>query len=121
MSAILEVAEGWTEELAFVAQIERQPRVIVNGEPVMDGFSLDGYDVALILKDKTGDLVNTHNKLRVDSDQTANPGKVYFAPDAGDLLASGSPYSMRLAVTDGGGQVAFFPHSRADEIVVWKP
>lgn len=45
-------------------------------------------------------------------------GTVRYAPDAGDLLAAGSPYNARWRVVDGNGLADFFPDGIADRWVV---
>ncbi len=107
MSTILEVVEGWTQELGpFTLRID--------GDPFPGG--LDGFTVALVLKGKTGTVVTADT--RADDDQSANPGQVFYTPATDDLVAAESPYSMHWKVTDGNGKVVFFPHTKGDRLIV---
>ncbi len=107
MAKLLDVVEGWTEELeAFTLK--------ANGVAV----SLAGMDVDMILKTRSGEEVTVAGTTRVDDDPTT--GKVYFKPGVGDLLNAQSPYSIRWKVTDGAGDAVFFPNAAADTIVVFK-
>jgi hypothetical protein len=101
---LVEIVEGWTDEIGPFT-------------PKADDVAVDltGLTVELILRSKTGALVETTSDARVDDDPTT--GKVYWTPDAADLSAAQSPYTLRWKVTDDSG-VVFFPNGRADELVV---
>lgn len=45
-------------------------------------------------------------------------GTVRYSPDAGDLVAAGSPYNARWKVVDAGSLAAFFPDGIADRWIV---
>ncbi len=104
MSALLEVTEGWTDELG--------PFSLFTNDT--DPFDPSNYDVELILKRRSGDVVDTTGKTR-NADQ-----KVYFKPEDGDLLHKYSPYTMHWKVTDINGDVVFFPHGAPDTMIVNK-
>jgi hypothetical protein len=101
---LLDVVEGWTEELGPFALLA-------------DGVAIDPtpYTVTLLLRDRFGAAVTTTSKTR-----TATAG-AYFTPAAGDLLAAKSPYHLHWKVVDGSGAVVFFPDAEADRIVVHRP
>lgn len=109
MSLLLTLTEGWTQTLdPFTLK--------ANGT----ALSLSGMTVELIMKDVRENTVDTAGDLTVDPDQGANPGVVRYAPDAADFVAARSPYSVHFKVTDGSGNVAFFPNGAPDQIVVEK-
>lgn len=108
MAKLLEIVEGWTDELGpFTLKA--------------DGTAIDltGLTVELVLKGRDGVAVTTTGNTRVDDDETT--GQVYYQPDADDLTNVGSPYTVHWKVTDGAGDVVFFPNGAADSIVVFKP
>jgi hypothetical protein len=106
MSTLVEIAEGWTDELGpFTLEAD--------GSPV----DLTGLTVSLVLRGRDGTLVTTTDDTRIDDDPTS--GKVYYTPDATDLSAAQSPYTLRWQVTDGDG-IVFFPNGRADALVVYR-
>jgi hypothetical protein len=108
MAKLLDVVEGWTDELGpFTLKA--------------DGTAVDltGMDVALRLRDKNGKVVSFTGTTRVDD--TPTNGKVYYQPATGDLLEGKGPYKLHWQVTDQDGFVVFFPNGAPDEIVVYKP
>ena len=108
MAKLLDVVEGWTDELGpFTLKA--------------DGVAVDltGMDEELILRDKDGALVTVAGTTRIDG--TPTTGKVYFKPAAGDLLNSKSPYKLHWKITDGAGDVVFFPNGAPDSLVVYRP
>lgn len=107
MAKLLDVVEGWTDELGpFTLKA--------------DGVAVDltGMTVALVLTDVLGATVTIAGSTRVDSDPTT--GKVYYQPTAADLTNALQPYKLRWRVTDGA-DVVFFPNAAADTIAVFKP
>lgn len=108
MAKLLEIVEGWTGELGpFTLKA--------------DGVAVDltGMTVGLVLKKRAGETVSTLGNTRVDD--APNTGRVYYAPDADDMVNALSPYTVHWQVTDGVGKVVFFPNGAADTIVVFKP
>lgn len=113
MGLLHPVVEGWTGRLG--------PYTLkLHGAPV----DLSGLTVELKLrKEGSGKYVDTVGDVTVDSDQTANKGKVYFDPDATDFKANGlesQVYLLHWKVTDGDGKVVFFPDGEPDSIEVFK-
>ncbi len=108
MSKLVEIVEGWTEELeAFTLK--------ASGTAV----NLTGMTVELILTTKEKVAVTLTGTVRVDDDPTT--GRVYYKPTAADLQNDLSPYGIRWKVTDGAGDAVFFPNNKADELIVFKP
>jgi hypothetical protein len=106
MSKLLDLTEGWTGPLPFTLKAD--------GTAV----NLTGMTVTMVLKDNAGNDVTTTGDVVIT---TAASGLVTYTPDATDLLASGSPYTVRFQVVDGSSQTVFFPNGQPDEIKVWKP
>lgn len=108
MAKLLDVVEGWTDELGpFTLKAD--------GAAV----NLTGLTIEPILKDKNGDQVTIEaSQYRIDG--TPTTGKVYFTPATGDLLNSLQPYKLRWKVTDGS-DVVYFPNAAADTINVHRP
>lgn len=107
MAKLLDVVEGWTDELGpFTLKA--------------DGVAVDltGLTVALVLTDVYGATVTVAGTTRVDG--TPSTGRVYYTPAAGDLRNALQPYKLRWRVTDGA-DVVFFPNAAADTIAVFKP
>lgn len=109
MVPILTVTEGWSETLPFFT-------LKVDGV----AFSLQGFTVAVVLKDRTGALVPS-GTLTVDPDQNTNKGRVYFKPADETFRQDLSPYTLHFKVTDGSGDDIFFPNGQASQIKVTKP
>lgn len=105
MSLLCTVTEGWTQELGPFT-------LLVDGVPL----DLTGMTVALILRNVQGRLSTVTGDTRIDAAPTT--GKVYYKPDAVDLLAKKGPYTLHWKVTDGAGDVVFFPNGAADTIAV---
>ena len=93
------ITEGTTANMDFV--------LTADGAAV----NLTGATVTLVLTDKDGTAVTTTGDVSI---VTAADGKVRYAPDAADLVASTSPYRARFKVTDSGGQIAYYPSGLAD-------
>jgi hypothetical protein len=101
--------QGWTERIRYAL--------------TQDGniLNLGGLSVALV-GDQTinGQLVPIAFQGTADVDDAVN-GIVYFEPAAGDLLASSSPYLVRWQITDGLGQVSFYPRLGPIQWIVSTP
>ena len=117
---LLSITEGWTEELGpFTLQIEQANN---DGTTSFVPVDLTGMAVAMILRSPNGALVVLGGSWRIDSNPRT--GRVYYKPVAGDfvwikgLLAGPLPYRVRWKVTDGSGNVVFFPNGEADTIRV---
>jgi hypothetical protein len=104
---LVEIVEGWTDEIG--------PFTLKADDVAVD---LTGLTVELIIRSKNGALVETTSDARVDDDPTT--GQVYWTPDAADLSYADSPYAIRWKVTDGDGNVVFFPSGAADHIKVYR-
>jgi len=114
MSNILSVVEGWTGLLGpFTLRADGNP------------IDLSGFTVAMILKDSFGNVV-AHGGTVTVLNQITNPGQVTYEPVSTDFIFSPSgntgrqPYTIRWKVTDGTGDVIYFPNNVADEIGVYK-
>lgn len=107
---LFKIVAGWTAELGpFTLR--------ANGEPL----DLTGMVVALKLRSTaSSSYVDTIGDVRVDPDQVANPGHVYFQPDAEDFDANKSPYWARFEITDGQGGKAYVPSEEPSKIVVFQ-
>lgn len=109
---LFEIVDGWSEEIGpFTLR--------GNGAPV----NLSGMDVSLIIRSvKTGALITTTDRTRVDADQTTNTGHVFYTPEEADFAERatlGSYYTFRWKVIDGAGDIVFFPNGEADVIRVF--
>lgn len=107
MAKLLDVVEGWTQELGPFT-------LLVNGVAV----DLTGMTVLLLLFDNVGNPIAYTGTTRVDA--TPTTGRVYYTPAASDLSAARGPIDVRWKVTDGAGTVVFFPNAAADQIFVYK-
>lgn len=107
MPKLFDITEGWTGTLGpFTLRIDGDP------------LDLTGFTVELVLHDCRGALVNVLGNVTVDADPTT--GQVFYTPDAADLNATDSPYTMRWRVTDGANAIIFFPNGAADTLTVAK-
>jgi len=111
MSLLYTLTEGWTTPLAFTL------RYGADATPL----DLTGLTVTLSLRDRFGELVDTAGDIEAAADQTTSPGVVTWTPDAADLTAAGSRYTVRFKAIDGAGFVAYFEAGEADEIHVYTP
>lgn len=104
------VTEGWSQELGpFNLKV--------------DGASLDltGLTIDVILRTGKGVFVSVSSgQIRMDPDQVAHKGDVYFTPTTNTFANSSSPYSMHWKLTDGASAVVFFPNGEADQVGVTK-
>lgn len=108
MAKLLEIVEGWTDELGpFTLKA--------------DGAAVDltGMTEELIVRDRNGALVTLAGTTRISD--TPTTGQVYYQPDAADLPNSAQPYSLHWKITDGDGNVVFFPNGAPDTITVFRP
>jgi hypothetical protein len=80
----------------------------VDKQLLVDGvaISLSACVVTLVLKDRTGTLVDTAGKVAVLDEPTS---KVRYNPGASDLSAAKSPYRAHWKVVDGSTKIHFFP------------
>lgn len=110
MPVLLGIKEGWTGELGpFTLKS--------NGTP----FGLSGFTVTPVLRKHSGELVSDAGSSRKASDQSANPGEVYFTPAAGIWDAQETPYTLAWKVVDGTGAIEYFPNGPSDTITVSRP
>ena len=112
MPTITEVTEGWTNRLTFQLW-SQSPSASTPSEFVGTGFTVSG----LYVRGKDGNLVTTSGNFGW---VTAAAGTVYYDPDAADLDASLSPYTVHFEVTDGSGKIVFFPSGKPDTLVVYR-
>jgi hypothetical protein len=73
-----------------------------------------GLTLGLVVRDRTGAPVSMTGKVSWDTEAS---GIAQFDPAASDLKAANSPYAARWSVTDGTGDVAYYPNAEAE---VWK-
>jgi len=114
MSNILSVVAGWTALLGpFTLRADGVP------------LDLSGFIVELVLKDSFGNLV-VHGGTVTVLNQITNPGQVTYEPVSADFVFSPygntgrQPYTIRWKVTDGAGDIIYFPNTVADEIGVYR-
>ena len=103
---IVHIVEGWTERLEFL--------LLSDGEA--PGVPLTGT-AELVLKDNTGTAVDTAGDVAI---LDAPTWRVGYTPDAADMTAALSPYTLHWKVTQGGATF-FFPSGPADLIRVYRP
>jgi hypothetical protein len=110
----LDISEGVTTELGpFILQ------KTVDG--IVSALDLTGCTVTLKLRAPDGTYEDTAGETRMDADPTT--GKMYWTPDAGDIVATRTPYtvySMRWHVDDGAGAVLPVPLGEPDYLRVFK-
>lgn len=102
----VDVVEGWTGELNFTLKVDGT------------ATNLTGATVTLSLTDRDGFEVATSGDVSI---VTAASGTIKYAPDAADLLASGSPYRARFKVVDSSSLATFYPNGPGDEWRVHRP
>jgi len=112
MATTINLVAGWTAELpAFTLR--------ANGTPLdLTGFTAAQIVAKIKEARTTGAYVDMSNNVRLDDDPVT--GKVYLKPDAADFVA-GKTYDLRFQVTDGAGNVEFFPNATPNRIVVAVP
>lgn len=109
---LVELTEGWTKEVG--------PFTLLADDVPMN---LIGLTVDLLLRPwarTSGAFVEATGDVRVAqlTDVLAS-GQVYYKPDASDLSAAVGQYAAKWRVTDGNGDVVYFPNAEADLIVVY--
>jgi hypothetical protein len=100
--AIYDLVEGWTGPLDFTLKADNVP------------VDLTGMTVELILSGRDSVAINTTGDVTVP---TPAVGLVRYSPDAADITVAKSPLNAHWKVTDGGGNVVFFPNGAPD---IWK-
>lgn len=80
-------------------------------------LNLSDYTVTnLYVTGSDGQPVNTSGKFGIIS---ASQGTVYYRPASGDLVASKSPYRVRVEITEtASSRTRLFPSKKPDEIIV---
>ena len=112
MALLYTITEGWTKALGPFT-------LSINGAPL----NLTGYNVELKLRplssntfqDTTGDVTPVADQAGTGK------GKVMYKPDVEDFKASKGEYAVHWKLTDGDGDVVFFPNGDPDTIKVVKP
>lgn len=112
MALLYTITEGWTKALGPFT-------LSINGV----ALNLDGYDVELKLRPLASNTFqDTVNDVTVLPDQASTgKGKVTYKPDVEDFKASKGEYAVHWKLTDGNGDVVFFPNGEPDTIKVVKP
>ena len=112
MALLYTITEGWTKALGPFT-------LSINGA----ALNLTGYDVQLKLRPVASNtMVDTVGDVEMLPDQAGTgKGKVTFKPDATDFKASKNEYAVHWQLTDGNGDVVFFPNGEPDTIKVVKP
>lgn len=112
---LLSLTEGWTGVLGpFTLRVDGVP------------LPLTGFTVTLQLRNAKGEVVTPGGTVTVDPDQGTNPGKVTYAPVAGDfvyasdLYGEAQIYKMHWKVVDGASKVIYFPNGAPDEIEIYR-
>lgn len=112
MSLLVKITEGWSQEIGpFTLRAQ--------GDPV----DLTGMTVALIVRSAATFKIVNSGRVRVASNQTTNPGQVFWRPEPSDFDTNdvdGPLYTFHWKVTDSAGRVVFFPNGDADTIRVAK-
>lgn len=73
-----------------------------------------GGDVALILKDSSGNQLDLTGNVTI---QDSSLWRVRLTPDASDFAVEGI-YRGRIKVTDANGRIAYFPNGIPDTWIV---
>ena len=112
MALLYTITEGWTAPLGPFT-------LAINGSPL----NLTGYLIELKLRPLASNAFSdTAGDVTVVADQAGTgKGKVMFKPDAIDFKASKEVYAVHWKLTDGDGDVVFFPNGDPDTIKVVKP
>ena len=93
----LSLIEGWTYPIEY--------ELLAAGTAA----DLSGCSVEMVLRDRRWRGSTTTGEVDI-YDTTG--GKVRFLPGTtGDLVRSKSPYSVRFKITDGTGNISYFPNS----------
>jgi len=110
-----QLVEGWTERV--------RDQLLVDGAPLdLTAYAGDDPPASVVMQlfGRDGKAVAFEGEAGVDAEGGAT-GVVYFDPDADDLKASLSPYTVRWKVTDSFGKVVFFPNGDPEIWVVDSP
>ena len=100
---LFQVVEGWTEPL--ISQL------LINDA----AFNATGMTLVVTLKDKDGNAVSvTHGWL------DASTSQAQIEPATSTFDFPNGPYWIRYKVTDGGGDIIYFPPTEAGRIEVYK-
>jgi hypothetical protein len=103
----ISLVTGWTEDIDYVLKTRAVD------ETVATAVDVSGMDVAIQARDQHGNIIPLNGELTVTD---AANGKVRFVPAAADInRATASTYYVRWKVTDGGGNISYFPHEGAEE------
>ena len=95
MAVVEDLIEGQTAPI--------KTRLLANGEGLDITGLADPEIVACRLDGTTITLAGTITVVE------AGTGKIQFDPNAADLLEVNSPMKVRYKVTDGAGDIAYFP------------
>jgi len=79
---------------------------------------LTGLTLGIIIRDRTEADVPVAGKASI---VTALSGEVKFEPVATDFKAAGSPYRVTWTVTDGSGDIAWYPNKWPEQWIVRRP
>jgi len=101
---LFDITEGWTEPL--VAQLLIADAV----------FDATGMTAASVITDRNGLPVTVPTSWDV-----AASSQIKLSPVGTELLARNSPYNVHFKVTDGSGQVTYFPPGTPSTIAVHVP
>lgn len=110
----LELVEGWTERILDKLWKIDSTTGIASAE------NLTGMTVQILIYPRGSTTAKTLSGSQYGI-VTAASGEVYYDPNAGDLVASESPYKVRWKVTDSGSDIAYFPNGDAEQWIVRKP
>lgn len=100
--------EGWTQRIKYA--------LTSNGAPLDLSTALD-----VTLTGASGRALIPVVFSGASGVEDAPSGLVFFDPDAGELLASKSPYLVRWQITDADGGISFYPRDAPLCWVVKKP
>ncbi len=107
---LFKVTVGWTGVLGPFT-------LALNGNPV----DLTGMTVELTLRRRAGSV--TPGGTTTPLNQTTNRGQVTYTPHANDFTMSGNTpqetFLLHWKVTDGAGEVVFFPEGAPEEVTVF--
>jgi hypothetical protein len=96
------LVEGWTGPLDFTLKADNV------------AVDLTGMTVVLLLYGRDGIAIDTTADVTVP---TPSAGLVRYSPDPTDIVVAKAPLYARWKVTDGGGNIVFFPNGAPD---IWK-
>lgn len=102
---LLSIVEGWTGALPFTALADEAP------------FDLTGLTAKIVLKQRDGTIVRDTTAGVSVTNSTAGQWQ-YEPASSSEFVTRGTPYRIRLQVTDALGKVAYFPSDEEDLIEV---